>query len=277
MTGLDKHKKMKTSLILSLSIVVGILLIALLGPHLAPHNPFKTNLALAQLSPSWEYPFGTDHLGRCVFSRILSGASVSIFSALVVVLVSSSFGTAMGMIAGYIGGIVDAVLMRITTIFQAFPYFLLAVAVAGTLGIGLLNGMISLAVVFWTSYARLGRSLVLGIKDENYIKASRLCGAGNYHIILRYILPNMGSPILITAVLDISAVILSMAGLSFLGLGAQRPTAEWGAMMSEARNYLQTAPWVIVFTGFALFVVVICFNYLGDTLRVLLDRKTTGK
>ncbi|WP_216477681.1 ABC transporter permease [Paenibacillus brevis] len=268
---------MKTGLILSLALVGSILLLALFGSHLAPHDPYKTNLALAQLSPSWEHPFGTDHLGRCVFSRILSGASVSIFSALVVVLVAAAFGTAIGVISGYVGGIVDALLMRITTIFQAFPYFLLAVAVAGTLGIGLMNGMISLAVVFWTSYARLGRSLVLGIKNENYIKASRLCGAGNHHIVLKYMLPNIGSPILITGVLDISAVILSMAGLSFLGLGAQRPTAEWGAMMSEARNYLQTAPWVVIFTGFALFVVVVCFNYLGDTLRGLLDRKATGK
>lgn len=263
------------SLIVSLTAVTLLMLLAIFGSYLAPHDPYRTNLALAQLSPSWEYPFGTDHLGRCVLSRILSGASVSVYSALAVVLVASTFGTTVGVISGYIGGIGDAILMRITTIFQAFPYFLLAVAVTGSLGIGLLNGIISLVVVFWTSYARLGRSLVLGIKNENYVKAARISGAGSFHILWKYMLPNIASPILITGILDISSVILSMAGLSFLGLGAQRPTAEWGAMMSEARNYLQTSPWVVLFTGLALFVVVVCFNYLGDTLRVLLDRKTS--
>ncbi|RAU98680.1 nickel ABC transporter permease subunit NikC [Paenibacillus sp. YN15] len=249
----------------------------MMGSIIAPHDPYKTNLLLAHLSPSRQFPFGTDHLGRCVLSRILSGASISVFSAIAVVLIASLIGVALGVIAGYAGGFIDSFIMRITTIFQAFPYFLMAVAVAGMLGIGLFNGMLSLIAVFWTSYARLGRSLILGIKDEAYVKAARICGAGGHHIILKYMLPNIGSPLLVKGILDISAVVLSMAGLSFLGLGAQRPTAEWGAMMSEAKNYLQTAPWVVVFTGLALFIVVVGFNYLGDSLRSRMDSKATGK
>lgn len=181
------------------------------------------------------------------------------------------------MIAGYARGIFDSIIMRITTIFQAFPYFLLAVAVAGMLGVGLVNGMLSLVAVLWTSYARLARSLVLELKDEAYIKAARICGAGGASILLKYMLPNMGSPLLVKGILDISAVVLSMAGLSFLGLGAQRPTVEWGAMMSEAKDHMQTAPWVVICSGLALFVVVAGFNGVGDSLRSMVDRKVTEK
>lgn len=271
-----KRNKNKTYLVLSGLAVLVIMAVALLAVYIAPHDPYKTNLSRALLSPCGEYPFGTDHLGRCVLSRVLSGAPVSIFSALAVVLVVAAAGTVIGVVAGYMGGIGDAAIMRVTMVFQAFPYFLLAVAVAGMLGIGLVNGMLSLVAVFWTTYARLGRSLILGIKNENYIKAAKICGAKSHHIIFKYMLPNIASPILVTAVLDISAVILSMAGLSFLGLGAQRPTAEWGAMMSEARNYLQTAPWTVVAPGMALFFVVVSFNLLGDNLRGFLDRKAAG-
>lgn len=139
---------------------------------------------------------------------------------------------------------------------------------------GMLNGMISLCAVYWTTYAKLARSLVLQMKDATYIRAARLCGAGNRDIIVRYILPNVVSPLVVTAALDVGSVILSMAGLSFLGLGAQRPTAEWGVMMSEARNYMQTAPWIILFPGLALFLTVIVFNLLGDSIRDVLDKRT---
>ncbi|WP_083479827.1 nickel transporter permease [Oxobacter pfennigii] len=267
---------MKVRLLISSLLVFAIIIIAIFAVHITPHDPYKTDLTQALLSPCREFPFGTDHLGRCVFSRILSGTPLSVFSALAVVFTVATVGTVIGVISGYIGGAGDAIIMRITMIFQAFPYFLLAVAVAGMLGIGLINGMISLIAVFWTTYARLGRSLILGIKNENYIKAAKMCGAKSRHIIFKYMIPNIASPILVTAALDVSAIILSMAGLSFLGLGAQRPTAEWGAMMSEARNYLQTAPWTVIAPGMALFLVVICFNLLGDNLRGFLDRRVTG-
>ncbi|AOT72482.1 ABC transporter permease [Geosporobacter ferrireducens] len=273
---LAELKKMRVRLAVNSLLVFIIIVIALFAARITPHDPYKTNLAQALLSPCREFPFGTDHLGRCVLSRILSAAPLSIFSALAVVFIVATLGTFIGVISGYMGGIGDAIIMRITMIFQAFPYFLLAVAVAGMLGIGLVNGILSLIVVFWTTYARLGRSLVLGIKNENYIKAAKLCGAKSYHIIFKYMIPNIASPILVTAILDISAVILSMAGLSFLGLGAQRPTAEWGAMMSEGRNYLQTAPWTVAAPGMVLFLVVVSFNLLGDKLREFLDRRVTG-
>ncbi len=268
--------KLKRNLNISLIFVLLIVLLCAAGFFFTPHDPYKTNLGNALSKPCAEYPCGTDHLGRCVLSRIIKGASVSVFSAMAVVLTVSVLGTVIGIISGFTGGFTDNVFMKITMIFQAFPYFLLAVCVAGILGSGMMNGMISLIAVYWTTYARLGRSLVLNIKDENYIKAARICGAKNHHIIFKYIIPNISSPIMITSVLDISTIILSMSGLSFLGLGAQRPAAEWGAIISEGRSYLQVAPWITIFTGIAIFIVVIAFNILGNNIQIYLD-KTVSK
>lgn len=256
--------------------VLACLLVA--GAHVCryflPYSPFKTSMQEASLAPSAAHWFGTDNLGRDVFSRVLQGSETSLYAALIVVAAVFVTGTMIGIIAGYMGGTVDRVIMKVVVIFQAFPSFILAVAVAGMLGAGMLNGMISLCAVYWTTYAKLARSLVLQMKDATYIRAARLCGAGNRHIIVRYILPNVVSPLVVTAALDVGNVILSMAGLSFLGLGAQRPTAEWGVMMSEARNYMQTAPWIILFPGLALFLTVIVFNLLGDSIRDVLDKRT---
>lgn len=222
--------------------------VIVLGAHICryvlPYNPFKTSMTEASLPPSAAHWFGTDNLGRDVFSRILQGSQTSLYAALCVVAVVFVIGTLLGVIAGYMGGTVDTVIIKIVVIFQAFPSFILAVAVSGMLGAGMLNGMLSLCAVYWTTYAKLSRSLVLQMKDADYIRAAKLCGAKNRHIIFRYVLPNVVSPLVVTAALDVGSVILSMAGLSFLGLGAQRPTAEWGVMMSEARNYMQTAPWI---------------------------------
>ena len=257
-----------------LIILVGLLLIfAAFGGLIAQHDPYKTNLSTALLPPCPEFPFGTDNLGRSVLSRVLTGAATSIFSALAVVIIVFVLGLTLGIIAGYVGGIVDVVIMRITLIFQAFPGFILAICVAAMLGTGLINGIISLSIVYWTTYARLGRSLVLSIKSSTYIKAAKMCGAGKWSIMVKYICPNVVSPVIVTAALDVGNVILSMAGLSFLGLGAARPTAEWGAMMSEAREFLQTGPWGIIFPGVALFGVVILFNLLGDAICDTIDAK----
>ncbi len=239
-----------------------------------PYAPFKTDMRSVSQPPSLLHWFGTDNLGRDVFSRVLHGSQTSLYAAVCVVCIVFVIGTALGIAAGYMGGIVDAVIMKIITVFQAFPSFILAVAVAGMLGAGMVNGIISLCAVYWTTYARLSRSLVQQIRGETYIKAAKLCGASGRQIMLRYILPNMAAPLTVTAALDVGNVVLSMAGLSFLGLGAQRPTAEWGVMMSEARNYMQTAPWIILFPGLALFISVILFNLLGDSLRDLLDGQT---
>jgi ABC-type dipeptide/oligopeptide/nickel transport system permease subunit len=251
-----------------------VIFLILFGRSLAPNTPYKTDLSNIMRPPSSEYLFGTDNLGRCVFSRVLAGAHISILSALTVVVIIFSVGTAIGMIAGYIGGLWDTLLMRVTTIFQAFPPFLLAVAVAGMLGPSLRNGIIALAFARWTTYARLVKSLVISIKNDLYIKAAQVCGARRHHIILRHIFPNIIPPIIITAVSDISSIILEMAGLAFIGLSVQRPSADWGLMMSEARNYLQLAPWSLIVPGVALLLVVITFNLFGDQLRGVLDEKS---
>lgn len=260
-----------------LAAVSGLAGILILGAHFCryvlPYDPFKTSMGEASLPPSALHWFGTDNLGRDVFSRVLQGSQTSLYAALSIVAIVFIIGTLLGVIAGYLGGTIDAVLTKIIVIFQAFPSFILAVAVAGMLGAGMLNGMLSLCAVYWTTYAKLARSLVMQMKEAPYICAAKLCGAKNYHIIFRYILPNVVSPLIVTAALDVGSVILSMAGLSFLGLGAQRPTAEWGVMMSEARNYMQTAPWIILFPGLALFLVVIVFNLLGDSVRDILEKR----
>ncbi len=265
------NKRIKTKVLIRLIPAVLLLIAVHVCRYFLPYDPFKTDMRNANLAPSAEHWFGTDNLGRDVFSRVLQGGQTSLYAAVCVVLIVFVIGVLLGVTAGYLGGTVDAVIMKIITVFQAFPSFILAVAVAGMLGPGIGNGMISLCAVYWTTYARLSRSLVQQISGETYIKAAKLCGASKWQIMLRYILPNIIAPMIVTAALDVGSVVLSMAGLSFLGLGAQRPTAEWGVMMSEARTYMQTAPWIIIFPGIALFISVIIFNLVGDSLRDLLD------
>lgn len=265
--------KRNKNLIIRIIVTTLFLIFLFIAPELVNHNPFETNLALSLKTPGTDgYLLGTDRVGRCVLCRILTGGRTSIFSAFAVIGIVFTIGTALGVISGYLGGKTDEVISKVTVIFQAFPGFVLAVAIAGILGPGLINGIISLAMVYWTTYCRLARSLVLNIKEAAYIKAAKMCGAKKRHIILKYVIPNMISQMIITATLDIGSVILSMAGLSFIGLGASRPTAEWGAMMSESRTYLQTAPWTIFFPGIALFVSVIIFNLLGDSIRDSMDK-----
>ena len=256
-----------------LSILFIFLILTVVGRRFAPHDPYQSSLMDANRAPCAEYPLGTDNLGRCVLSRILEGATVSVYSALGVVAVVFSVGTLIGIVAGYGGGWLDQLLMKITVVFQAFPSFILAVAIAGMLGPGLKNAMLSLVVMYWTTYARLARSLVLQLKNETYIQAARICGAKKRQILFRHFLPGILSPMLLTAVLDISNVILSMAGLSFLGLGVQAPMAEWGLMISNGKAFLQTAPWLILFPSLALFLTVILFNVTGDSLRDALNER----
>ncbi|MDY2627530.1 MAG: ABC transporter permease subunit [Lachnospiraceae bacterium] len=248
-----------------------IIIIALAAPFIAPNDAYKVNMADAFAGPCRQYPLGTDDLGRCILSRILCGARTTIFSSLSVVAVVAVIGTAIGITAGYMGGIVDEVLLKITLVFQAFPNFILAVAVAGILGSGLRNCMMSIVAVYWTKYARLSRSLTLGLAEEDYVKAARVCGAGEFQIMLRHIMPNMIAPLITTAALDISGVILYMAGLSFLGLGAEKPSSEWGLMMNEARAYLQLHPRLLFLPGIALLICVTLFNLFGDCIRDYMD------
>ena len=247
-------KKMDGKFKISLLFLAVILIIPVIGPHLIRHDPYAVNVRNAFLSPCKEYLFGTDNLGRCVFCRILAGSRTSIYTALLIVGIVFLVGTLVGILAGFAGGVLDEILMKITLVFQAFPAFVLSIAIAGILGVGLWN-------------------CVLSMKQENYIYAARMNGVPLYRMITAYILPNMMGSLIVTAAMDIGSVILSMAGLSFLGLGAARPTAEWGAVMSEARDYLQKAPWIIVFNGLALFLVVTVFQLFGDRLSEFVHKK----
>lgn len=265
-----KKTEMKAAFMLILLAL--FLVFIIVGKYFVPNDPYRADLSVAMQGPSAAYSFGTDNLGRCILSRIMIGGTASVYSAMLVVVIVFLIGTVTGTVAGYMGGVTDQVLMKITTIFQAFPSFILAVAVAGMLGPGLENAMISLSVMYWTTYTRLARSLVLSVKEETFICAAKMCGAKRRHILFRHIFPNIVSPLLVTATLDIGNVILSMAGLSFLGLGVQAPMAEWGLMISNGKAFIQTAPWCAFFPSIALFAVVILFNLTGDCVRDLIGR-----
>jgi ABC-type dipeptide/oligopeptide/nickel transport system permease subunit len=260
-------------LIISFAWILLIILILLIGPCFLSQDPYKTNMKEAFQRPSIEHICGTDNLGRDIFARIIVGGRTSVFVALIVVALSAIIGISVGIIAGYFGGIVDRIISDIITIFQAFPAFVLAIAIAGILGQNLKNAVIALCAVYWVTYAKLARSMVQQLRAENYVKAAWLCGAGPLSIFRKYILPGIAGTMIITIMLDIGSVIISMAGLSFLGLGAVRPTAEWGTVMSEARDYLQKAPWIMIFNGIALFMVVIGFNRFGEALEEKINHR----
>lgn len=256
-----------------LVIVLALLLLAVFAPYVSPCDPYKTDTAHLLSGPGPGHLLGTDDLGRDIFSRILTGLRISLFSAISVVLAVFAAGTVLGIAAGYFGGMVDRIVMWLVTTFQVFPSFLLAVVVAGFLGSGIVNACIALAVVYWTSFARLSRGLVVSIKEQNYVKAAVMSGSSPVKIMFKHILPNILGQLLVTATSEIGSVVISMAGLSFLGLGAQRPTAEWGIMISEAQAKIRTAPQLVLYSSIALIIVVLIFNLFGDTLRDYLDKR----
>lgn len=217
---------------------------------------------------------GTDALGRDVLARTVAGGSESITLGLAVVALVLTMGTAVGLVAGFFGGIVDGVLSKVVSAFQAFPSFVLAVAIAGILGQGLLNMVIAIAAVYWTQYARLVRGIVIAFKDSECVSAARMCGAPSWALIGKYLTREVWGPVAVLSAVSMSDIILTMAGLSFIGLGPARPTNEWGAMMAEAQSSFQFAPWCMLVPMAALFVAVVIFNLLGDTLRDALDVRT---
>jgi peptide/nickel transport system permease protein len=204
------------------------------------------------------------------------GTRPSVLASLVLVAIIAATGTTIGIVAAWRGGRLDAVLMRVADVFLAFPSLVFALAVAGVLGGGVVNAVIALAVVSWPKYARLARGLVLSLRQEPYLKASRLAGCGTLRLVVRHVLPNIAGTLLVTAMMDVGTMMMELAALSFLGLGAQPPMAEWGSMMSESRSLLQTAPWLTFAPGLAIFVSVMIFNLLGDTVRDYLDPKMRG-
>lgn len=255
-----------------LSALTGmVLLIAVFAPYLVPFDPYEQNLSDALMPPDSVHILGTDRYGRDLFSRVIMGGQTTIFSALFLVFVVTVAGTAVGIFCGYRGGRTDSVLMRISDVFLAFPGMVFAIAVAGVLGGGTMNAVAALACISWPKFARIARSQVMALKEEAYIAAAKLSGCSALKIILKHILPNIAGPIVITSVLDIGTMMMEIAGLSFLGLGATPPTAEWGSMMSNGRSMLQTAPWTILAPGAAVFITVMLFNLLGDTVRDVLD------
>ena len=266
-----KQNKIKIKLYILLFIVSILFIIALFGEYIVPNDPYAQDLSNALSPPSKEFIFGTDRYGRCLFSRVVVGAKTTMFSSLGLVVIIATFGTIVGAICGYIGGKVDEVVMRISDIFLAFPGMVFAIAVAGVLGGGIVNAVISLALISWPKFSRLARGHVLTIKNSTYVQAAKLSGCSHIKIIFKHIFPNMLGPIIVTATLDIGVMMMELAGLSFLGLGAMPPTAEWGSMMSNGRSMIQSSPWVIFAPGLAIFITVIIFNLLGDTVRDYLD------
>ena len=240
---------------------------ALVAPYLTPNDPNLPNAAYMNAAPCKEFPLGADRYGRCVLSRVMIGARTSIFSAVALVFLTFVAGSLLGMLSGWYGGVLDAVIMRVADIFLAFPQMVLAIAVAGVLGGSLLNAMIALGIAGWTIYARLARVHTMALKNEPFILAARMNGSSGLSILLRHILPNMIGPLLVNAVTQIGTTMIGIAGLSFLGLGVVPPNAEWGSMINEARAYVQLAPWSVFVPAVAVIITVMVFNYLGDAVR----------
>ncbi len=268
MTLFIKKNKGFTVFLFLAMCVIGV---AIFAPLIAPHDPTEAVLADAVQAPSAEHWFGTDKMGRDLFSRVIYGARTSLSSALILVAIITVVGTVLGIVSGYFGGIVDSVIMRISDMMLSFPGMVLAIAVAGILGANITNDIIAIAIVSWTKYARLSRSLVLKIRNRDYIAAAQVTGTKTSVILTKYMLPNVIPTILITGATDIGTMMLEIAGLSFLGFGAQAPTAEWGLMLNEGRSYMTAAPWLMIFPGMAIFITVVVFNLLGDSLRDVLD------
>lgn len=270
-----KPKKQKNHLKKRFFIFATLALLLVVGSYfsesLCPYDPYEQNLGIAKASPSLEHPFGTDRYGRDMLSRVIVGSKTSICSTLLLVLGITVIGTVVGIICGWNGKKLDALLMRISDIFLAFPGLVFALAVAAVMGGGVQNAIIALGAISWPKYARIARSQTLAQKESLYMRAAILSGCGTGKLILKHILPNITGPILVTAMLDIGTMMMELAGLSFLGLGAKPPAAEWGSMMSDTRNLLTTHPWVTFAPGLAIFISVMIFNLLGDTVRDLLD------
>jgi peptide/nickel transport system permease protein len=262
--------------LLGVAIVALVLLLAVFGPLIAPQSPDQTDLLAVLQGPSSHHWFGTDNIGRDVFSRVIAGARISIEVAVIILSLSVTFGTIVGILSGLVGGLADEVIMRVTDLFLAFPGFILAAAIAATLGPSLQHTVLALAVVFWPWYTRLTRGQVLSLREREFVLASRVAGAGTIWIATRHLVRNVLPIVTVQVSLDVGYAILATSSLSFLGLGAQPPSPEWGAIITDGRSYIQTAWWWTTFPGLALAVTVLGFNLLGDGLRDWIDPRLRG-
>lgn len=269
----EVFRRLSNNVIASMGMVIVLvfLIAAILAPLLAPHDPLEHSLGHMLAKPSWEYPFGRDELGRCIFSRVIFGARISLLIGLMVVSIGILVGVPLGVVSAYFGGKVDFVIQRFVDTLLAFPGILLALTLIAMLGVGLHNVMIAVGISTIPIYARLARSSVLAIKARQFVEAARSIGSSHLAIILRHLLPNSLSPIIVQSTLHMATAILWAAGLGFLGLGVNPPTPEWGAMLNGGRLYLRVAPHVATFPGLMIFITVLGFNLFGDGLRDALD------
>jgi peptide/nickel transport system permease protein len=252
------------------ALIVGLVLVALFAGLLAPFDPFA-QLARRLTAPGEPYLLGTDEFGRDVFSRIIFGSRISLYVGVVSVGMALGIGGTLGLVAGYFGGWIDNLLMRVMDVMFAIPSLVLAIAISGILGPSLQNAMVAIGIVYTPTFARVARGPVLSVVQQEYVHAARTIGARDWRIIVRHVLPNVTAPIIVQTTLSLSTAILAEAVLSFLGLGTQPPEPSWGTMLSTGRKFMETAPWVAVFPGLAIMLAVLGFNLLGDGLRDALD------
>lgn len=268
-----KTDRLKYKLIAFSILALLLIVLAFFSESLCPYDPYEQNLAMAKAAPSAEHLLGTDRFGRDMLSRIIAGSYTSIFSTLLLVSFITVFGSLIGILCAWSGRWIDTLLMRLADMFLAFPGLVFALAVAAVLGGGVHNAILALAAISWPKYARLARSQDLAQQSAPYMQAAKMAGNSTFQMIRKHVLPNIAGPILVTAMLDIGTMMMELAGLSFLGLGAKPPIPEWGSMMSDTRNLLATQPWVTLSPGVAIFVSVMVFNLLGDAVRDWLDPK----
>ncbi|MEW9123249.1 MAG: nickel transporter permease [Thermotaleaceae bacterium] len=248
-----------------------IILLSLVGPMLATNDPLTVEMSQRLLGSSRQYLLGTDHMGRCIFTRLIFGSRITLGIAFLVILTVMFIGIPLGLLSGYIGGKLDTFIMRVVDGASTLPEFLLAIAIAGFLGPSLTNLMLSIVLVKWMGYARVVRSIVLSEREKEYVLAARVAGSSTFTILFRHLLPQILSPVLVLASMDVGKVIMTISSLSYLGLGAQPPIPEWGAMLNDGRPYFQTVPQLMIYPGLAIIMVVISCNLISDGLRDLLD------
>ena len=270
-----KKQRIQMKIFLFTALAAALLLITIFAKYICPYDPYAQDLTQAMQPPSAAHLMGTDTYGRDMLSRVLIGAQTSISSTFALVAIITVFGTVVGIFCGYYGGIVDSVMMRISDVCLAFPGLVFAMAVAAILDGGVRNAVIALALISWPKYSRIARGQTLSVKNLPYMQASQMAGDSVLQMIFRHVLPNIVGPILVTSMLDIGTMMMEIAGLSFLGLGAQPPVAEWGSMMSSGMSMLQTYPWIVLSPGLAIFISVVIFNLLGDSIRDYMDPKNT--
>ena len=261
-----KKRILRIKIIIMTVLALLLLIATTFAGVFAKNDPNATSALAIRTAPCLQYPFGTDNLGRCVFARVLYGGRTTIAATFLLVFISFVIGTVIGMVCGYYGGIVDKLLMRFADIVLAFPQMVVAIAVAGILGGGMTGAMISLGITMWVSFARLARSHTFSLRNEAFIQTAQFAGKSDFYIIMVHILPNLLAPVLTNALTQIGTTMIGLSGLSFLGLGVVPPKAEWGSMISEARAYIQIAPWAVIFPSLATIITIIIFNYLGDVV-----------